>query len=231
MTEPSMIVVEQLTQRVTLGAEELTILQGINLDVKAGETVALLGASGSGKSTLLGLLAGLDLPSEGTIRLAGIALEQLDEEGRARLRAQKIGFIFQSFLLLPGLTALENVMLPGEIAGLPQTRALALSLLEQVGLAERLHHHPAQLSGGEQQRVAIARAFMGQPALLLADEPTGNLDSHTGERVADLLFRLNQEHGTTLLIVTHDARLASRCGRRLQLDSGQLVAASGGDGA
>ncbi len=226
-----MIVVEQLTQRVTLGAEELTILQGINLDVKAGETVALLGASGSGKSTLLGLLAGLDLPSEGTIRLAGIALEQLDEEGRARLRAQKIGFIFQSFLLLPGLTALENVMLPGEIAGLPQTRALALSLLEQVGLAERLHHHPAQLSGGEQQRVAIARAFMGQPALLLADEPTGNLDSHTGERVADLLFRLNQEHGTTLLIVTHDARLASRCGRRLQLDSGQLVAASGGDGA
>ena len=226
-----MIVVEQLTQRVTLGAEELTILQGINLDVKAGETVALLGASGSGKSTLLGLLAGLDLPSEGTIRLAGIALEQLDEEGRARLRAQKIGFIFQSFLLLPGLTALENVMLPGEIAGLPQTRALALSLLEQVGLAERLHHHPAQLSGGEQQRVAIARAFMGQPALLLADEPTGNLDSHTGERVADLLFRLNQEHGTTLLIVTHEARLASRCGRRLQLDSGQLVAASGGDGA
>ena len=226
-----MIVVEQLTQRVTLGAEELTILQGINLDVKAGETVALLGASGSGKSTLLGLLAGLDLPSKGTIRLAGIALEQLDEEGRARLRAQKIGFIFQSFLLLPGLTALENVMLPGEIAGLPQTRALALSLLEQVGLAERLHHHPAQLSGGEQQRVAIARAFMGQPALLLADEPTGNLDSHTGERVADLLFRLNQEHGTTLLIVTHDARLASRCGRRLQLDSGQLVAASGGDGA
>lgn len=226
-----MIVVEQLTQRVPLGAEELTILQGINLDVKAGETVALLGASGSGKSTLLGLLAGLDLPSEGTIRLAGIALEQLDEEGRARLRAQKIGFIFQSFLLLPGLTALENVMLPGEIAGLPQTRALALSLLEQVGLAERLHHHPAQLSGGEQQRVAIARAFMGQPALLLADEPTGNLDSHTGERVADLLFRLNQEHGTTLLIVTHDARLASRCGRRLQLDSGQLVAASGGDGA
>lgn len=226
-----MIVVEQLTQRVTLGAEELTILQGINLDVKAGETVALLGASGSGKSTLLGLLAGLDLPSEGTIRLAGIALEQLDEEGRARLRAQKIGFIFQSFLLLPGLTALENVMLPGEIAGLPRTRALALSLLEQVGLAERLHHHPAQLSGGEQQRVAIARAFMGQPALLLADEPTGNLDSHTGERVADLLFRLNQEHGTTLLIVTHDARLASRCGRRLQLDSGQLVAASGGDGA
>lgn len=226
-----MIVVEQLTQRVTLGAEELTILQGINLDVKAGETVALLGASGSGKSTLLGLLAGLDLPSEGTIRLAGIALEQLDEEGRARLRAQKIGFIFQSFLLLPGLTALENVMLPGEIAGLPRTRALALSLLEQVGLAERLHHHPAQLSGGEQQRVAIARAFMGQPALLLADEPTGNLDSHTGERVADLLFRLNQEHGTTLLIVTHDARLASRCGRRLQLDSGQLVAASGGEGA
>lgn len=224
-----MIVVERLTQRVTLGAEELTILQGIDLDVKAGETVALIGASGSGKSTLLGLLAGLDLPSEGSIKLAGIALEQLDEEGRASLRAQKIGFIFQSFLLLPGLTALENVMLPGEIAGLPRTREQALSLLEQVGLSQRLHHHPAQLSGGEQQRVAIARAFMGEPALLLADEPTGNLDSHTGERVADLLFRLNQEHGTTLLIVTHDARLARRCGRRLQLQAGALMAVSEGE--
>lgn len=224
-----MIVVERLTQRVTLGAEELTILQGIDLDVKAGETVALIGASGSGKSTLLGLLAGLDLPSEGSIKLAGIALEQLDEEGRASLRAQKIGFIFQSFLLLPGLTALENVMLPGEIAGLPRTREQALSLLEQVGLSQRLHHHPAQLSGGEQQRVAIARAFMGEPALLLADEPTGNLDSHTGERVADLLFRLNQEHGTTLLIVTHDARLARRCGRRLQLQAGALMAVPEGE--
>ncbi|MGL4206170.1 MAG: ABC transporter ATP-binding protein [Aeromonadaceae bacterium] len=229
MAKPSMIVVERLTQRVTLGAEELTILQGIDLDVKAGETVALIGASGSGKSTLLGLLAGLDLPSEGSIKLAGIALEQLDEEGRASLRAQKIGFIFQSFLLLPGLTALENVMLPGEIAGLPRTREQALSLLEQVGLSQRLHHHPAQLSGGEQQRVAIARAFMGEPALLLADEPTGNLDSHTGERVADLLFRLNQEHGTTLLIVTHDARLARRCGRRLQLQAGALMAVPEGE--
>ncbi len=222
-----MIVVERLTQRVTLGAEELTILQGIDLEVKVGETVALIGASGSGKSTLLGLLAGLDLPSEGSIALAGVALEHLDEEGRARLRAQKIGFIFQSFLLLPGLTALENVMLPGEIAGLPRAREQALALLEQVGLSQRLHHHPAQLSGGEQQRVAIARAFMGEPALLLADEPTGNLDSHTGERVADLLFRLNQEHGTTLLIVTHDARLASRCGRRLQLQAGSLLTVTG----
>ena len=222
-----MIVVERLTQRVTLGAEELTILQGIDLEVKVGETVALIGASGSGKSTLLGLLAGLDLPSEGSIALAGVSLEHLDEEGRARLRAQKIGFIFQSFLLLPGLTALENVMLPGEIAGLPRAREQALALLEQVGLSQRLHHHPAQLSGGEQQRVAIARAFMGEPALLLADEPTGNLDSHTGERVADLLFRLNQEHGTTLLIVTHDARLASRCGRRLQLQAGSLLTVTG----
>ncbi len=217
-----MIVVRNVSQRVTLGAETLTILQGIDLEVKAAETVALVGASGSGKSTLLSLLAGLDLASEGDIEVAGMRLATLDEEGRARLRAEQIGFIFQSFLLLPGLTALENVMLPAEIRGLPQAREKATRLLGEVGLADRLHHHPAQLSGGEQQRVAIARAFIGQPALLLADEPTGNLDRHTGDKIADLLFQLNREHGTSLVIVTHDERLAARCERRLHLHGGRL---------
>lgn len=222
MAEPSMIVVRNVSQRVTLGGEALTILQGIDLEVKPAETVALVGASGSGKSTLLSLLAGLDRASEGEIEVAGVRLDSLDEEGRARLRAEQIGFIFQSFQLLPGLTALENVMLPAEIRGLPQARQKASRLLDEVGLADRLHHHPAQLSGGEQQRVAIARAFIGQPALLLADEPTGNLDRHTGDKIADLLFQLNREHGTSLLIVTHDERLAARCARRLHLLAGQL---------
>ena len=217
-----MIVVRNVSQRVTLGGEALTILQGIDLEVKPAETVALVGASGSGKSTLLSLLAGLDRASEGEIEVAGIRLDSLDEEGRARLRAEQIGFIFQSFQLLPGLTALENVMLPAEIRGLPQARQKATRLLDEVGLADRLHHHPAQLSGGEQQRVAIARAFIGQPALLLADEPTGNLDRHTGDKIADLLFQLNREHGTSLVIVTHDERLAARCARRLHLQGGQL---------
>ena len=222
MAEPSMIVVREVTQRVTLGSETLTILEGINLEVKPGETVALVGASGSGKSTLLGLLAGLDLASEGEIEVAGVALGQLDEEERAQLRAEHIGFIFQSFLLLPGLSALVNVMLPAEIRGLPDARVKAELLLREVGLADRIHHHPAQLSGGEQQRVAIARAFIGQPSLLLADEPTGNLDRHTGDKIADLLFRLNRDHGTSLVIVTHDEQLALRCARRLHLDSGKL---------
>ena len=217
-----MIVVRNVSQRVTLGGEALTILQGIDLEVKPAETVALVGASGSGKSTLLSLLAGLDRASEGEIEVAGVRLDSLDEEGRARLRAEQIGFIFQSFQLLPGLTALENVMLPAEIRGLPQARQKASRLLDEVGLADRLHHHPAQLSGGEQQRVAIARAFIGQPALLLADEPTGNLDRHTGDKIADLLFQLNREHGTSLVIVTHDERLAARCARRLHLQGGQL---------
>ena len=217
-----MIVVRNVSQRVTLGGEALTILQGIDLEVKPAETVALVGASGSGKSTLLSLLAGLDRASEGEIEVAGVRLDSLDEEGRARLRAEQIGFIFQSFQLLPGLTALENVMLPAEIRGLPQARQKATRLLDEVGLADRLHHHPAQLSGGEQQRVAIARAFIGQPALLLADEPTGNLDRHTGDKIADLLFQLNREHGTSLVIVTHDERLAARCARRLHLQGGQL---------
>lgn len=217
-----MIVVKDLTQYVSLENETLTIFQGINLEVKAAETVALIGRSGSGKSTLLGLLAGLDQPTQGDIELLGLSLKTLDEEARARLRAEQIGFIFQSFHLLPSLSALENVMLPAEIRGQPQARAQATALLEEVGLAHRLHHHPAQLSGGEQQRVAIARAFMGRPRLLLADEPTGNLDRQTGERIAELLFRLNREHGTALFIVTHDEQLAARCQRRLHLDGGQL---------
>lgn len=217
-----MLVVEEVSQTVRLDDEVLTILEGISFEVKPGETVALVGASGSGKSTLLGLLAGLDLPSTGSIQFAGIRLEQLDEESRATLRAEQIGFIFQSFLLLPGLSALENVMLPAELRGLPHARELAEQRLAEVGLSARLQHHPAALSGGEQQRVAIARAFMGSPRLLLADEPTGNLDRQTGKKVADLLFRLNAEHGTSLIIVTHDEQLAARCGRRLHLDGGRL---------
>ncbi|MCD8548731.1 MAG: ATP-binding cassette domain-containing protein [Aeromonadaceae bacterium] len=223
MTSPLMIEVRDLTHRLQWGSQTLTILEGIHLDVKAGESLALLGASGSGKSTLLGLLAGLDLPSSGSIRLAGQEITQLDEEARAALRASQLGFIFQSFLLLPSFTALENVMLPAELAGLADPEGAARALLAEVGLAERLDHLPSQLSGGEQQRVAIARAFMGQPALLLADEPTGNLDSQTGQHITDLLFELNRRHGTSLVIVTHDAALAARCGRQLRLSAGRLL--------
>lgn len=223
MTSPLMIEVRDLTHRLQWGSQTLTILEGIQLDVKAGESLALLGASGSGKSTLLGLLAGLDLPSSGSIRLAGQEITQLDEEARAALRASQLGFIFQSFLLLPSFTALENVMLPAELAGLADPEGAARALLAEVGLAERLDHLPSQLSGGEQQRVAIARAFMGQPALLLADEPTGNLDSQTGQHITDLLFELNRRHGTSLVIVTHDAALAARCGRQLRLSAGRLL--------
>lgn len=223
MTISPIIEARHLTKRVTLGSQTLTILEGISLQVKAGETVALLGASGSGKSTLLGLLAGLDLPSEGEVWLGGHSLTACDEEARARLRGESIGFIFQSFLLLPTLSALENVMLPAELRGERDAKARAQALLEQVGLGERLHHLPARLSGGEQQRVAIARAFICQPALLLADEPTGNLDSRTGERIVDLIFDLNRRHGTTLLVVTHDATLAGRCARRLEMSGGRLV--------
>ena len=218
-----MIEVRDLTHRLQWGTQTLTILEGIQLDVKAGESLALLGASGSGKSTLLGLLAGLDLPSSGSIRLAGQEITQLDEEARAALRARQLGFIFQSFLLLPSFTALENVMLPAELAGLADPEGAARALLAEVGLAQRLDHLPSQLSGGEQQRVAIARAFMGQPALLLADEPTGNLDSQTGQHITDLLFELNRRHGTSLVIVTHDEALAARCGRQLRLSAGRLL--------
>lgn len=222
MTQPLMIQVNNLSQRVSVGKEQLTILDQIQLQVKSGESLAIVGASGSGKSTLLGMLAGLDLPSEGEIFIAGQALHLMDEEQRAKLRSEKIGFVFQSFLLIPELTALENVMLPAELRGIKQARELATTLLKEVGLGERLQHKPAKLSGGEQQRVALARAFICQPALLLADEPTGNLDQHTGHKIADLLFRMNQESGSSLVIVTHDVALADRCQRQVHMQAGQL---------
>ncbi len=215
---------EQVGKQVEVASGTLTILQEVSFAVAAGESLAIIGVSGSGKSTLLGLLAGLDLPSSGRITLAGEELNALDEDGRARLRGQKVGFVFQTFQLLPGLTALENVMLPLELAGNAAAMAQATALLERVGLAQRLDHYPKQLSGGEQQRVAIARAFAGSPALLFADEPTGNLDAATGGRIIDLLFELNAEQGTTLILVTHDDKLAGRCGRRLHLDGGRVVA-------
>lgn len=224
MTQPLMIQVRHLSHRVWVGKEQLTILDGIQLQVKPGESIAIVGASGSGKSTLLGMLAGLDLPSEGEIFISGQPLHQMDEEQRARLRGERIGFVFQSFLLIPELTALENVMLPAELRGIRQARQLAINLLQEVGLGERMQHKPAKLSGGEQQRVALARAFICQPALLLADEPTGNLDQHTGEKIADLLFRMNQESGSSLVIVTHDTALAARCQRQLRMTAGKLEA-------
>ena len=202
---------------------ELSILHDLSLDLCRGDSLAIVGSSGSGKSTLLGLLAGLDLPSSGSIHLAGQNLSQLDEDQRARLRAEHVGFVFQSFQLLDSLNALENVMLPLELEGHADARQRARALLERVGLGHRLSHYPRQLSGGEQQRVAIARAFVAEPAVLFADEPTGNLDSHTGERICDLLFELNRERGATLVLVTHDARLAQRCNRQIRLEAGQLV--------
>ena len=222
MSSTPIIVVKGLGKSVRLGQESLTILEGIDLQVNSGETVALVGASGSGKSTLLGLLAGLDLPSQGDIEILGKSLGELDEEGRARLRAEQIGFVFQSFLLLPTMTALENVMLPAELRGERDCEPRARELLASVGLGERLHHLPPRLSGGEQQRVAIARAFMTRPSLLLADEPTGNLDSKTGEKVIGLLFELNRKHGTTLVVVTHDHKLAERCQRQVVMTAGRL---------
>ena len=203
--------------------EVLNILTGVDLEIKPGETVAILGASGSGKSTLLGLMAGLDTPSSGSICLLGHELNKLDEDGRAEVRAQHVGFVFQSFQLLPSLTALENVMLPLEIESNKQARPRAQALLARVGLGERLHHYPKQLSGGEQQRVAIARAFVTQPIILFADEPTGNLDQATGNNIIDLLFELNREHNTTLVLVTHDDSLSQQCQRIFHLENGKLV--------
>jgi len=201
----------------------LTILDDVSLAVGAGETVAIVGASGAGKSTLLALLAGLDEPSAGSVHLAGIALSSLDEDGRAAARARLVGFVFQSFHLVPSLTAEENVMLPLELAGRRDARAAARAALGEVGLEPRLGHYPRQLSGGEQQRVAIARAFVTRPAVLFADEPTGNLDTATGQRVMQLLFDLNAANGTTLLLVTHDREIAARCARVIHLDAGRLV--------
>ncbi len=213
-----------LGKRVPLPSGELTILDGVGFSIAQGQAVAIVGASGSGKSTLLGLLAGLDVPSDGTVTLDGQPLSALDEDGRARVRGAKVGFVFQSFQLLPSLTALENVMLPLELRGDADAEGPARAILGQVGLGERLSHYPRQLSGGEQQRVALARAFVTRPAVLFADEPTGNLDTQTGQSIIDLLFRLNREAGTTLVLVTHDEHLASRCDRILRLDAGRLVA-------
>ena len=219
----AIIRVQDLHHRVSAKQGELRILNGLNLEVNSGESVAILGASGSGKSTLLGLLAGLDRASSGQILLNGQPLEQLDEDQRAQLRSECVGFIFQNFQLLPALTALENVMLPLELNGDPQAETEARQLLERVGLQARLDHTPLQLSRGEQQRVAIARAFAARPSVLFADEPTGNLDRHTGEKIIDLLFDLNREQQCTLILVTHDIQLAARCQRRLELVDGQLL--------
>lgn len=212
-----------LSRQVPLHDAPLTILHPLDLELRRGESLAILGASGSGKSTLLGLLAGLDLPTSGEVWLAGQSLTALDEDARARLRGAYMGFVFQSFQLLPLLSALENVMLPLELQGVADARERAQSWLNRVGLADRLRHRAQWLSGGEQQRVAIARAFAVQPALLLADEPTGNLDADTGARVIELLFELNREQHTTLVLVTHDAQLAARCSRRLVLHAGRLL--------
>lgn len=218
------LLIRSLVKEVDTGPRRLTILKGVNIEIKSGESVAIVGASGSGKSTLLGIMAGLDLPSSGQVTLLGRELTKLDEDERAAVRAQGVSFVFQNFQLLPGLTALENVMLPLEIRSDRHARAEALRLLQQVGLQDRVQHYPSQLSGGEQQRVALARAFAGQPAILFADEPTGNLDSQTGHQVEDLLFELNRERGTTLVLVTHDERLAQRCQRRVKMQDGQLEA-------
>ena len=214
--------VSGLTKQVATGTVQLTILDDVSFNVAGGEAIAIVGVSGSGKSTLLGLLAGLDTPSAGRVLIDGRDLYTLDEDGRAALRARMVGFVFQSFQLLPAMSALENVMLPLELAGEPGARNAALSMLARVGLSDRLHHYPRQLSGGEQQRVAIARAFVMRPSLLLADEPTGNLDAATGAQVIDLMFELNRERGTTLLLVTHDESLSRRCSRVLRLAGGRL---------
>ncbi|AMJ97963.1 ABC transporter ATP-binding protein [Alteromonas macleodii] len=222
-----MIKANAVTKVVDTSEGSLQILRPISFEVKSGESVAIIGASGSGKSTLLGLLAGLDQVTEGEIFLDGEALHSMNEEERAILRGNKVGFIFQSFMLVQSLTALENVMLPAEIAGLDNPRALALDILEQVGLKHRAHHFPNQLSGGEQQRVAIARAFITSPKILFADEPTGNLDAKNSEKIEALLFEMNREKGTTLVLVTHDNELAEHCDRQLTMNAGELVETTG----
>ncbi len=222
-TRPALLEVVGLGKQVSSGHAPLQILQDIAFTVHVGDALAIVGASGSGKSTLLGLLAGLDLPSTGTVRMDGQDIFSLDEDARARLRGEKVGFVFQSFQLLPALTALENVMLPLELSGADHVRERAGTLLSRVGLAGRMTHYPSQLSGGEQQRVALVRAFASAPELLLADEPTGNLDAATGASIIDLLFEMNAEQGTTLILVTHDEALASRCARRVRLAAGRMV--------
>ncbi len=219
-----MVETKSLVKTVPTQEGELVILNDISLTVEKGASLAITGASGSGKSTLLGILAGLDIPTSGEVILNNYSLTSLDEEGRAKVRAENVGFIFQSFQLLPGLTALENAMLPLELRGDKDAKALAMKFLTHVGLEKRINHYPQQLSGGEQQRVAIARAFASQPDILFADEPTGNLDSVTGARIIDLLFDLNAEQGTTLILITHEERLASRCQTKIELAAGAIVA-------
>lgn len=224
MADEFILRAESLGRHVVGEDGRLDILTAVEVRIKPAETLAIMGASGSGKSTLLGLLAGLDLPTDGKVWLAGQCLTDLDEDGRARVRGRYVGFVFQAFQLLPNLTALENVMLPLELAGAADARRRSRAMLERVGLEYRVKHYPRQLSGGEQQRVALARAFVTEPAVLFADEPTGNLDSKTGQTIIELLFELNRERQTTLVLVTHDAALAARCERTLRLDGGRVVA-------
>jgi putative ABC transport system ATP-binding protein len=223
MSESIVLEAQNVSKTVSSPEGSLTILADVSLGVRSSETLAIVGASGAGKSTLLALLAGLDTPSTGRVLIAGVDMTQLDEDGRAAVRGQHVGFVFQSFHLIPSLTALENVMLPLELAARRDARSAAAAALQQVGLTPRAAHYPKQLSGGEQQRVAIARAFVTQPKLLFADEPTGNLDTATGQRITDLLFELNRTTGSTLVLVTHDRSLAARCGRILELDAGHRV--------
>ena len=222
-TDRFVLEARDLTKKVSSPEGTLTILANVSFRIPAGETVAIVGPSGAGKSTLLALLAGLDLPTAGSVLLNGTNLGELDEDGRARVRAESVGFVFQSFHLVPSLNALENVMLPLELAGAADARSVSRTVIDQVGLTDRWSHYPSQLSGGEKQRVAVARAFATEPAVLFADEPTGNLDSKTGARVMELMFRLNETSSTTLVLVTHDLGLAERCDRILSLDGGKLV--------
>ncbi len=223
MSSVAMVEAKAITKSVRTQEGELIILHDMSLAVMKGESVAITGASGSGKSTLLGILAGLDVPSSGDVALNGNLLTALDEEGRAKVRAENVGFIFQSFQLLPGLTALENVMLPLELRGNKAAKSLSMDFLSHVGLEKRVNHYPQQLSGGEQQRVAVARAFASQPRILFADEPTGNLDSTTGARIIELLFDMNRAQGTTLIFITHEDRLAALCQKRIELAAGSIV--------
>jgi putative ABC transport system ATP-binding protein len=223
MSDQIVLDAQSLSKTVSSPEGPLTILSHVSVAVRAGETLAIVGASGAGKSTLLAMLAGLDSPTTGRVVIAGVDITDLDEDGRAAVRGQHVGFVFQSFHLIPSLTALENVMLPLELKARRDARQAAAQALEQVGLTPRAAHYPKQLSGGEQQRVAIARAFVTEPAVLFADEPTGNLDTHTGQRVTDLLFELNRKVGSTLVLVTHDRNLAQRCSRTLELDAGRAV--------
>lgn len=223
MQQPPIIQAEHLVYEIINHDNQLHILQGLNLSIAAGEQVAIIGSSGSGKSTLLSLLAGLDVPTSGNVQIQSHSFSSLDEDGRAAVRADTMGFVFQSFQLLPALTALENVMLPLQLKSQANAKELSLEALEKVGLSQRIQHYPKQLSGGEQQRVAIARAFATQPAILFADEPTGNLDNVTGQMIIDLLFSMNKQAGTTLVLVTHDIHLARRCQRQFKLEHGVLV--------